>query len=65
MAALPLAAAAVPLWIQMSLMDECQERVETALSSIASASTRAERAQMRLHAALGLSRLYAKGNAAE
>jgi predicted ATPase len=60
-----LTVAAVPLWIQLSLMDECHERVETALASIADGSNADERAQMQLHAALGLSLLYTKGNAPE
>jgi predicted ATPase len=60
-----LTVAALPLWIQWSLMDECHERVETALSGIAKESSRDERPRMQLHAALGLSLLYTKGNASE
>jgi predicted ATPase/DNA-binding winged helix-turn-helix (wHTH) protein len=60
-----LTVAAVPLWMQLSLMDECQERVAIALSSIEYESSRSERHEMRLHAALGLTLLYTRGNAPE
>lgn len=60
-----LTVATVPLWIQLSLMDECHERVEIALSGIANKSSPSERPQMQLHAALGLSLLYTKGNSPE
>ncbi len=60
-----LTVAALPLWIQLSLMDECHERVETALSGIASESSTGQRPRMQLHAALGLSLLYTKGNSTQ
>ncbi|HTS52173.1 MAG TPA: winged helix-turn-helix domain-containing protein [Burkholderiales bacterium] len=60
-----LTVAAVPLWIQLSLMDECHERVETALANLAPGSTSSEQRRVQLFAALGLSLLYTKGNVPE
>ena len=57
-----LAVAAVPLWIQLSLMDECRGRVERALSSIRSGAGRGTRREMQLCAALGVSLTYTKGS---
>ena len=56
-----LTAAAVPLWMHLSLMEECRERVERALASIDPASSGAQRREMQLYAALGASRMYTKG----
>ena len=56
---------AVPLSVQLSLMDEYHQRVATALSSIANQSSPAERLRMRLHAALGLTLSYTKGNGSQ
>jgi predicted ATPase/TolB-like protein len=51
----------VPLWMRLSLLDECRARVEQSLSSLGSQSTRDTRDEMRLHAALGASLIYTKG----
>jgi predicted ATPase/DNA-binding winged helix-turn-helix (wHTH) protein len=56
-----LTAAAVPLWCQLSLLDECRGRVEQALSHIAPGSNRDTRCQMQLEAALGLSLFHTRG----
>ena len=56
-----LTAAAVPLWCQLSLLDECRRRVEDALSHIAPGSNRDIRCQMQLETALGLSLFHTKG----
>jgi predicted ATPase/DNA-binding winged helix-turn-helix (wHTH) protein len=56
-----LTAAAVPLWCQLSLLDECRGRVEQALSHVARGSNRDTHYQMQLEAALGLSLFHTKG----
>src|SRR5215472_12198168 len=56
-----LTAAAVPLWFQLSLVDECRARVEQALSYIASGLGPNTRCEMQLNAALGLSLFHTKG----
>jgi hypothetical protein len=48
-----LTAAAVPLWIRLSLLEECRGRARQALGALATASTEEPREAMRLHAALG------------
>jgi predicted ATPase/DNA-binding winged helix-turn-helix (wHTH) protein len=60
-----LTAAAVPLWCQLSLLDECRRRVEDALSHVAPGSNRDIRSQMQLETALGLSLFHTKGPARE
>ncbi len=64
-AGVALAVAAVPLWVQLSLMDECRGRVERALSSIRSGAGRDTRCEMQLCAALGVSLTYTKGSGPE
>ncbi|TWB46076.1 ATP-binding protein [Nitrospirillum pindoramense] len=65
-----LTAAAVPLWMQLSLMNECREAVRRALEMVppppadAPPGPEAE-AAMRLLSALGLSLIYTKGPAPE
>jgi predicted ATPase/DNA-binding winged helix-turn-helix (wHTH) protein len=56
-----LTAAAVPLWMQLSLMEECRRRVEHALARLDLAGDRDLRREMRLHAALGTSLNYTTG----
>jgi predicted ATPase/DNA-binding winged helix-turn-helix (wHTH) protein len=56
-----LTVAAVPLWFRLSLVEECGRRVERALSSIGTASTRDSRREMQLLAALGASLTHTKG----
>lgn len=57
-----LTVAAVPLWMQLSLLDECRRHVERALSVERSPAAADE---MALHAALGAAILYASGPVAE
>jgi predicted ATPase len=59
-----LTVAAVPLWIQLSLLGECRERVERALATL-SDDTATTRARMQLSAALGWSLMYGVGRARE
>jgi predicted ATPase/DNA-binding winged helix-turn-helix (wHTH) protein len=54
-----LTAAAVPLWCQLSLMDEGLRRVERALAAFEAGPDRDERRRTRLHAALGWLQMYA------
>jgi predicted ATPase len=53
-----LTVGAVPLWMHLSLMEECRGRVEAAL---ASDETHDLRQRMQLYAALGLALMYTKG----
>jgi predicted ATPase/DNA-binding winged helix-turn-helix (wHTH) protein len=62
---LPLTAAAVPLWCQLSLLDECRRRVEEALANVAPGSNRDARSQMQLETALGLSLFHTQGPGGE
>jgi predicted ATPase len=48
-----LTVASIPLWMQLSLMDECRECVERALASHMAEPNRSERDEMKLLAALG------------
>jgi predicted ATPase/DNA-binding winged helix-turn-helix (wHTH) protein len=57
-----LTAAAVPLWCQLSLIEECRSRVEQALSHIAEGSDRDAQVEMQLEAALGLALFHTKGS---
>ena len=54
-----LTVAAVPLWFQLSLVDECLGSVERALAALDTTSERNERRRMQLHAALGWVQMYA------
>jgi predicted ATPase len=56
-----LTAAAVPLWMHLSLLDECSARAEQALTSLDAGMKRDARREMKLHAALGASRTYTRG----
>ena len=60
-----LTAAAVPVWMQLSLVEECRRRVEQALASFATVAERDARQEMKLLAALGASRLYTRGGVPE
>jgi hypothetical protein len=60
-----LTVAAVPLWLQLSLVDECLGRVECALHAVASGVVAGERRAMQLHAAHGWSLMYTTGTARE
>ncbi len=50
-----LAVAAIPLWFELSLMDECRRRAEQALARLDEASVDRAQSEMRLLAALGTS----------
>jgi len=50
-----LTAAAVPLWMRLSLLEECRTRASQALGALGTGGIRDPRQQMRLHAALGAS----------
>jgi predicted ATPase len=47
-----LTAAAVPLWMHLSLMEECSGRVERALAAVTAGAGRDARREMQLHAVL-------------
>ena len=53
-----LTAAAVPLWVHLSLMEECRSRVEQALSALTPRAGRDPRCEMKLQAALGASQVH-------
>jgi predicted ATPase/DNA-binding winged helix-turn-helix (wHTH) protein len=50
-----LTAAAVPLWIHVSLLEECRSRARQALDALGTLRTLDPREEMRLYAALGAS----------
>ena len=50
-----LAAAAAPLWMRLSLLEECRRRVQQALGSVGTGEARNAHLEMRLQAALGAS----------
>ncbi|WP_210191731.1 ATP-binding protein [Rhodomicrobium vannielii] len=56
-----LTVAAIPLWMHLSLLDECRICVERALASEAVAKPSGDRDRMKLYAALGAALLYAHG----
>ena len=58
-----LTAAAVPLWMHLSLMEECRGRAERALAAIASGTGGDARREMQLHVALAISLMYIRGAA--
>jgi predicted ATPase/DNA-binding winged helix-turn-helix (wHTH) protein len=60
-----LTAAAVPLWMHLSLMEECRGRFERALAAIAAGAGRDARREMQLHAALATSLMYTRGAVSE
>jgi predicted ATPase/DNA-binding winged helix-turn-helix (wHTH) protein len=60
-----LTAAALPLWIQLSLWDECRARVDRALANLDRASRRGTRDEMQLWSAGAWSLFNSKGPAPE
>jgi predicted ATPase len=58
-----LTVAAVPLWFQLSLINECRERVELAIAAHDPRANLDARCEMKLHAALGWSLMYTTGRA--
>jgi predicted ATPase/DNA-binding winged helix-turn-helix (wHTH) protein len=55
-----LTAAAVPLWMQLSLFDECRSRIERTLAALADRADRDARREMKLHTALAVSLRYTR-----
>jgi predicted ATPase len=60
-----LTVAALPLWFQLSLIDECLVWVGRALSALGNGARTSERQAMQLHAAHGWSLMYTTGPARE
>jgi predicted ATPase len=60
-----LTAAALPLWIRLSLLSECRERVERALANLDDTAETAADLRMRLSAGLGWALMYGVGRARE
>jgi predicted ATPase/DNA-binding winged helix-turn-helix (wHTH) protein len=60
-----MTAAAVPVWMQLSLVEECRRRAEQALAALATVAGPDARQEMKLLAALGASRLYTRGGVPE
>jgi hypothetical protein len=56
-----LTAYSVPLWLRLSLIEECRARVEQALAKIEPGSSRAQHQKMQLYAAFGASLMYTRG----
>src|SRR5882724_3689908 len=56
-----LTAAAVPLWMRPSLLEECRSRAQQALDALGIGAAQDPRLEMRLHAALGSSVSDASG----
>jgi predicted ATPase/DNA-binding winged helix-turn-helix (wHTH) protein len=56
-----LTAAAVTVWVHLSLLDECRTRVERALATIKGEEKADARCEMKLHAALGASLIHTRG----
>jgi hypothetical protein len=56
-----LTAAAVPLWMHLSLLEECRGRVEQALAAVAAGAGRDAQRKVKLLAALGTSLVYTGG----
>jgi hypothetical protein len=59
-----LTIAALPSWLNLSLMDECQQRVRKALQHVASTDAQAPLSEMRLYTALGIA-LYSIGTGSD
>ena len=60
-----LTAGALPVWMHLSLMEECSGRVERALAAIGAGAGRDARREMRLRAALTASLMYTRGAVSE
>src|SRR5580704_1611230 len=56
-----LTVASVPLWLQLSLMEECRGYVERALSCVGRGSDQDANRELQLYSALGASLMYTKG----
>jgi predicted ATPase/DNA-binding winged helix-turn-helix (wHTH) protein len=60
-----LTAAALPLWMHLSLMEECSGRAERALAAMGAGAGRDARREMQLRAALTASLMYTRGAVSE
>jgi hypothetical protein len=60
-----LTATVVPLWMHLSLLEECSGRVERALAAIAAGAGRDARCEMQLHTALAASLMFTRGAVSE
>jgi predicted ATPase/DNA-binding winged helix-turn-helix (wHTH) protein len=60
-----LTIAAVPLWAQLSLVQECRARVERALAGLVPEAGRSASQEMKLYTALAASLLFSKGPSPE
>jgi predicted ATPase len=60
-----LTANAIPLWVQLSLLGECRERTQLALSRLDDTAPDAGRLRMQLSAALAWALMYGVGRARE
>jgi hypothetical protein len=60
-----LTTAAVPLWMRLSLLDECRSRAKQALAALRADGNQDPRQEMRLHDALGTSATDAREMDAE
>ncbi|WP_315802216.1 ATP-binding protein [Bradyrhizobium sp. SZCCHNS3002] len=60
-----LTAAAVTLWVRLSLLAECRERTRTALAVLDDNADGVDRLRMQLLSALGWSLMYGEGRARE
>jgi predicted ATPase/DNA-binding winged helix-turn-helix (wHTH) protein len=60
-----LATAAAPLWMRLSLMDECRSRVERALAALGAEPNRDMTRRMKLYAALATSLNFTRGQVPE
>jgi hypothetical protein len=56
-----LTTAAIPLWMQLSLMEECRGRVQRALAAIEAETDGDSRHEMRLCIALAVSLIFTRG----
>lgn len=63
--AIALTVAALPLWMHLSLLDECRRAIEAALAMGEGARSPAPRERMKLHAGRAAASLYADGPLAE
>ena len=57
-----LTVAAVPLWFEMSFMEECRARAERALTTLEENATKDDRRRMHLYAAVAWSQMYTAGS---
>jgi predicted ATPase/DNA-binding winged helix-turn-helix (wHTH) protein len=57
-----LTVAAVPLWFEMALMEECRTRAERALAILETGTAKDERRRMHLYVAVAWSQMYTTGS---